>query len=182
MTVEWEGAERPAAVFRAGRKNTAIGAIAVLAVGALGAYGLTQPHDLFLGIVCVFLIVLGAGGILGVIAAFRGETYVALLREGILQRSVTGWSFVPWENIEAVGYSHIYWQTNLVFRTKEPPRSGGMWPAVAGYSRRFRGSSGGRVVGLPLWPTERSKELVELVKRCIAEPSVRAQLGKRSTP
>ena len=177
MTVEWEGAERPAAVFKPSTKNTLIGAIAILAVGALGIYGLTEPHDVFLGILSAFLVVLGAGGVLGVIAAFRGKTYIALLREGILQRSITGWSFIPWESIEAVGYFHVYWQTNLGLRTKEPPQAGGLLQAVPAFNRRFRGLGGGWDTGLPLWPTERSEELVALVRRCIADPEARSQLG-----
>ena len=177
MTVEWEGAERPAAVFRPSTKNTLIGAIAILAVGALGIYGLTEPHDFFLGILSAFLVVLGAGGVLGVIAAFRGKTYIALLREGILQRSIAGWSFVSWESIEAVGYSHVYWQTNLGLRTKEPPQAGGLLRAVPAFNRRFRGLAGGWDTGLPLWPTERNEELVALVRRCIADPEARSQLG-----
>jgi hypothetical protein len=178
--VEWEGAERPAAVFKPSTKNTLIGAIAVLAVGALGIFGLTEPHDVFFGILSAFLVLLSAGGVLGVIAAFRGKTYIALLPEGILQRSISGWSFVPWEGIEAVGYSHVYWQTNLGLRTKEPPQAGGLLRSVPAFNRRFRGLGGGWDLGIPLWPTERSEELVALVRRCIAEPEARSRLGHPS--
>src|SRR5947207_2946857 len=92
--VEWEGVECAAAVFRPSTKNTLIGAIAVLAVGALGIYGLTQPHDVFLGILSAFLVVLGAGGVLGVIAAFRARRTLPSYGRGFFRgRSPAGASF-----------------------------------------------------------------------------------------
>lgn len=178
--VQWEGAERPAAVFRWSRKKALVGLVAILAVGALGIDGLaSSPDDLFLEVTAGFLVLLATGGILGVIASFRGQTYIALLQEGILQKSLIGWNFVPWESIEAVGYYKVSWQTNLGLRTKEPPRMGGPFRFTAGLNRRFRGLAGGWDAGLPIWPVERGEEMVALVKRCIADPGSRARLGQR---
>ena len=175
--VEWEGAERPAAVFRSSRGQSVLGPIAILLIGALGVYGLASTHDAFDLVLSLLLVLLAAVGVLGIIASFRGQTYIALLRDGILIKSIAGWTFVPWESIEAVGYSHVYWQTNLGLRTKEPPQAGGLLRAVPAFNRRFRGLAGGWDTGLPLWPTERNEELVALVRRCIADPEARSQLG-----
>jgi hypothetical protein len=156
-----------------------LGPIAILLIGALGVYGLTQTHDPFDLVLSLLLLLLAAAGGLGTIASLRGKAYVALLRDGILIRSIAGWIFVTWESIEAVGYYTVSWQVNLGLRTTEPPRSGGV-QFIPALNRRFRGLIGGWDVGLPLWPIDRSEEMVELVKRCIADPSARATLGRSS--
>jgi len=177
--VEWEGAERPAAVFRWSKKRTLIGLIAVLVVGALGIDGLaSSPDDLFLEVISGFLVLLAAGGILGIVASFRGQTYVALLRDGILQRELTGWTFVPWESIEAMLHYHNYSGTGLRLRTKEPPRAGGVLGVMIRFNRRYRALTGAWDIGLWPWPFEHPEELVELVKRCVVEPDARALLGE----
>jgi hypothetical protein len=177
--VEWEGAERPAAVFRWSQKKALIGLIAVLAIGALGIDGLaSSPDDPFLEVISGFLVLLAAGSILGVVASFRGQTYVALLREGILQRELTGWTFVPWESIEAVMHYHNYSGTGLRLRTTEPPRASGVLGVMIRFNRRHRPLTGGWDIGFWLWPFNHPEELVELVKRCVVEPDVRALLGE----
>lgn len=176
--VQWEGPERPAAVFRSSKKQSVLGPIAILAIGALGVYGLASTHDLVDLALSLLLVLLAAAGTLGIIASFRGQTYIALLRDGILVRSITGWSFVPWESIEAVGYYQVSWQINLGLRTQESPRTGGLLRLTPAFNRRFRGLIGGWDVGLPLWSIDHSEELVALVKRCVAEPDARALLGR----
>ncbi len=178
--VEWEGAERPAAVFRSSRGQSVLGPIAILLIGALGVYGLASTHDTFDLVLSLLLVLLAAVGVLGIIASFRGQTYIALLREGILIKSIAGWTFVPWESIEALGYYTVSWQINLGLRTKEPPRAGGLSRLTPAFNRRFRGLIGGWDVGLPLWPIDRSEEMVGLVKRCVADPSARSTLGRIS--
>src|SRR5438552_12260483 len=97
--VEWEGAERPAAVFRSSRGQSVLGPIAILLIGALGVYGLASTHDAFDLVLSLLLVLLAVVGVLGIIASFRGQTYIALLRDGILIKSIAGWTFVPWESI-----------------------------------------------------------------------------------
>ena len=178
--VEWEGADRPAAVFRSSKGQSVLGPIAILLVGALGIYGLASTHDLFDLIVALLLVLLAGLGVLGLIASFRGRTYIALLREGILTRSMSDWSFVPWDSIEAVGYYTVSWQVNLGLRTKEPPRVGGLFRSMPAFNRRFRDLIGGWDVGLPLWSIDRSEEMVALVRRCMVDPTARATLGLSS--
>jgi hypothetical protein len=176
--VQWEGAEQPATVFRQSKKQRVAGPVTILALGALGISGLASSQDLYGQVLASLAVLLAAGGTLGIIASLRGKTYIALLRDGILQRSIAGWSFIPWESIEAVGYYTVYWQTNLGLKTKEPPRTGGLFRFTAGLDRRFRGLAGGWNTGLPIWPVEHGEEMVALVKRCIADPGARARLGQ----
>ena len=177
--VEWEGAERPAAVFRWSKKRALIGLIAFLALEALGVYGLaSSTDDLFLEVLSGFLVLLAAGSILGVVASFRGQTYVALLRQGILQRELTGWTFVPWESIEAMMHYRNSSGTGLRLRTKEPPRAGGVLGVMIRFNRRHSPLTGRWDIGFWLWPFDNPEELVELVKRCVVEPDARALLGE----
>ena len=179
MTVEWEGAERPAAIFRWSKRGELLGSVAILAIAALGVDGwLSSTDDLFLGVISVFLIALALGGSIGLISALRGKSYVALLREGILQKEALSWSFVPWGSIEGVGLVKVSWQTGLGLRTKEPPQAGGLMGVMNAANWRLRRLGRGWDIGIPLWTIARSDELVALVKRCVADPDARASLGK----
>jgi hypothetical protein len=97
---------------------------------------------------------------IGLISALRGKSYVALLREGILQKEALSWSFDrPWppdERAAASGWPH-------------GRNERANW--------RLRRLGRGWDIGIALWTIARSDELVALVKRCVADPDARASLG-----
>jgi hypothetical protein len=71
-----------------------------------------------LGIVLALLF--GGIAVFAGLQELRGRTFVALLPDGVLGRSVAGDSFVPWDAIEAVGVVKMSDTPLVVIRATDP--------------------------------------------------------------
>jgi len=177
--VDFEGLARPAVVFRWSGSSIALGVFSVLVLGAVAAFALssTEPGGPLAG---TLLLLMDLALLSSIVTTIRGNRYVALFTEGILQRDPFGSVFVPWNTIERVGYST--WRVrNLGVRTTSPARTSGWFAtAMSAFQRRGRRLFGGFDVAYPIDFLQEQTAFVTLVQGCVVDPSARATLGRSS--
>ena len=177
--VEWDGAPRPAVLFRWSKRSGTIAIFSVITVGLLGVVGLATSRGLGDRLLASLLLLISLAGLIGSLGILWGTRFIALLPQGILKRDLPGSAFVAWDTIEAVGRYQLSWQSCLGLRTREPPRVEGRLALVMNrLGRAIRGMDGGFDVGYALWTMDDGSELERLVKRCVADPSARGSLGQ----
>src|SRR5437667_128560 len=142
--VEWDGAPRPAVLFRWSKRSGTIAIFSVITVGLLGVVGLATSRGLGDRLLASLLLLISLAGLIGSLGILWGTRFIALLPQGILKRDLPGSTFVAWDTIEAVGRYQLSWQSCLGLRTREPPRVEGRLALVMNrLGRVIRGMDGG---------------------------------------